>query len=282
MRDEYLKLLQEELENNGFVNTDEIVDKYRKRYDFGLESGMSEEEIEERLGDPKEIVSKMTDESNKADNEYNESGSDSPLKIEIMTVADDVKFEESIDGETHVYMDDIDEESYEIINNNREIVIKSYKKKYFSLNRRRPGLFTIALPKDYKLGKMKLNSNSGDFIAKTDLNTKNFTLNMVSGDADFKKVTAKEFTIHVVSGDCEIDEINTEEAQISTVSGDIDIDYILANNVKIDTVSGDITIKESSYAMNIKSNSISGKVMVNGKKYKTVSSKVKEVFKSES
>ena len=279
MRDEYLDKLRQELEDNGFINIDEQVEKYRKRYDFGLESGLSEEEIEKRLGDPKEIVSKMTDDSA---NEYKEENALSGLKIEISTVSDDVRFEESFDNDTHLYMDDIDEESYTIINNSREIVVKSAAKKYFSLNRRRPGLFTIALPKDFKLGKMKLSSSSGDFISKIDLNTKNFSLNLVSGDADLKKVTTKDFSIHVVNGDAEIDEINAEEVSISSVSGDIDVDYILANNAKIDTVSGDITIKESSYQMNVKTNSISGKVMIAGKKYKTVSSKVKEVFKSES
>ena len=278
MRDEYLNKLEEELENNGFINIDDVLDKYRKRYDFGLESGMTEEEIEERLGDPKEIVSKMTEQAN---NTY-EDNTNTNFKIEVSTVCDDVKFEESVDDETHVYMDDIEEDSYEIINNNREIVITSHTKKYFGLNRRRPGLFTIALPKDMKLGKVNLSSSSGDFISKIDLNAKTFNLNLVSGDVDFKKITAKEITFHVVSGDLEIEEINAENATLSAVSGDMDIDYLLSNNLKVDTVSGDIKIKESSYGMNIKSQSIAGEIIINGKKYKNVTSKVKDVFRSES
>lgn len=277
MKDEYLKKLEEELENNGFINTDEVIEKYRKRYDFGLESGMSEEEIEERLGDPSIIVSKMVNES---DNKYDNS--DSKFKIEINTIADDVKFEESIDDETHLYMDDIEEDLYDIVNNNREIAISAHTKKFFGLNRRRPGLFTIALPKDMKLGKVKLCSNSGDFVSKIDLNAKSFDFKFISGDVDFKKITAKNVIFHVVSGDLQIDEINAEDISLSSVSGDMDIEYLLSNNLKIDTVSGDINIKEASYAMNIKSQSISGDVVIGGKKYKNVKSKVKEVFKSES
>ena len=277
--DEYLSDLENELENNGYINTDEVVEKYRKRYEFGIESGMTDDEVQERLGTPEDIVKKMSDNSSY---EYKEESLESgKFKIEINTVSDNVRFEESRDGDTHIFMDDIEESSYEIVNNDREIFIKSLTRKFFGLNRRRPGLFTIALPKDLKINKIKLDSASGDFESKIDLDTKSFFINMVSGDSEFKKITCKEFKSHVVSGDIEIQEINTDTAQVSSVSGDVDIDYLLANDLKVDTVSGDIKIKEASYAMNVKSSSITGNIIVDGKKYKNVTTKVKEVFKSE-
>ncbi len=280
-RDEFLKELEKELEANGFVNTDDILDKYRKRYDFGLESEMTDEEIQNRLGSPKEIVKKMV-ESSGYDHKPDEKDTEpTKFNIEINTVSDNVRFEESTDGDTHIYMDDIEETSYNIVNNDREIFIGSLTKKFFGLNRRRPGLFTIALPTGFKVNKLKLNSASGDFVSKIDLDSKSFNLSIVSGDCEFKKITANEFKTHAVSGDIEIEEINTDIAQISSVSGDIDIDYLLASDLKVDTVSGTIKILEASHAMNIKSTSISGTILIDGKKFKNVTTKVKEVFKSE-
>ncbi len=276
MKEEYLERLEKELTENGFENTEEIIAKYRKRYEFGIESNMTEEEIEERLGDPSEIVSKLMDKSNY---EYVETNSD--LKVNINTLNDDVTFVEGEDNEPRVHLGDIDEDNYEISVNDHEIYIKALKKKFFSLNRRRPGLITIVLPHNVSISKMALSSANGDFISKIDIDAKNFELNCVSGDCEFKKITSKNFNLHAVSGDIEIKEINTDYATISTVSGDVEIGYLLANDLKADTVSGDIEIDEASYAMNIKTTAISGSIKVDGTKYKNFTTKVKEVFKSE-
>ena len=203
MKEEYLERLRNELIDNGFENTDEVVEKYRKRYEFGIESNMTEEEIEDRLGDPSEIVSKLMD---KCEYEYVETNSD--LKVNISTLNDDVTFVEGEDDEPRVHLGDVDEDNYEISVKDHEIYVKALKKKFFSLNRRRPGLITVVLPRNASISKMALSSTNGDFTAKLDINAKNFELNFVSGDCEFQKITSKNFNLHAVSGDVEIKEIN--------------------------------------------------------------------------
>lgn len=276
MKDDYLKRLDEELKDAGFENTDAIIEKYSKRYDFGLESGLTDEEIEEKLGDPKDIVSNY---SEKSEYEYKES--DTSLKINVSTVCDDILFEESIDDEIHVYLEDIDESAYEISNSNRGVDIKYIAKKFFGLNRRKSGLITIAIPNNTSFNKILLQTTNGDFKSKIDLDTKFINIEMVSGDAEFKNIKAKEIKLHVVSGDFEAKDINTSSLNISTVSGDVEIEYLLANDLKVDTVSGDINIHEASYGINVKASSISGSIMIDGKKYKSFTKKIKEAFKSE-
>ena len=281
MKEKYLEELRNELLENGFENPDIIVEKYRKRYDFGLESEMSEDEIEERLGTPKSIVEKEIGESEDPKVVY-DNKADSDFKIDISSVSDDVLFEESNDDEIHLYMTDIDEESYEVINDDRQIYIKNLKHKFFGLNRRRPGIFTVALPKNTKLSKLILNSTSGDFKSKINIDTKLFDLKMVSGDAEFLDIKSKDVIIHVVSGDAEINEITASDVKLSSVSGDIDVDYVLANTLKIDTVSGDIKVLDASNKMNINTSSVSGSIVISGNKYKSFTTKVKEVFKGDS
>ncbi len=276
MKDEYLKRLDEELKNAGFEQTDEIIEKYSKRYDFGIESGLSEEEIEAKLGDPKTIASNY---SEKSGYEYKES--DTSLKISVSTVCDDVVFEESQDDEIHVYLEDIDESAYDIVNSNRGVDIKYIAKKFFGLNRRRSGEITIAIPKEKSFNKILLQTTNGDFKSKIDLDTKFLNLEVVSGDVEFKNIKAKEIKLHIVSGDFEADDINTSTINISTVSGDIEIDYLLANELKADTVSGDINIHEASYGINVKTSSITGSVKIDDKQYKSFTKKIKEAFKNE-
>ena len=74
MRDEYLKALKDALDAYSIENKEEILEKYTKRYDFGLESEMEESVIEQMLGNPLDIARGYVKDNpiileNKADNE---------------------------------------------------------------------------------------------------------------------------------------------------------------------------------------------------------------------
>ncbi|RIA75504.1 uncharacterized protein DUF1700 [Anaeroplasma bactoclasticum] len=271
MKDSFLNELEEKLRAENVSNVSEIVNKYSKRYDFGLESGLSEEEIENMLGSVDEIVNLYKTETRY---EYKESFGN--LKLNVSTVTDNVEFERSKDNEVHVYFENIDENSYEISKTDKEISVSYINKKFFGLNRRRPGTITVALPQGLSLGKTHLSTVSGDINSDIDLDSEYLTIEMVSGDSELKRIASREIKIHVVSGDFEIDEITTTRIEVSTVSGDIEIEKLYADELNSSSVSGDIDIKEASRTMKVKSSSISGSIKINETKYKNFDDKMKE------
>ena len=54
--EEFLKELEEKLKEKNIENWEEILDKYEKRFNFGLESGLSVEEIIRMLGSVDDII----------------------------------------------------------------------------------------------------------------------------------------------------------------------------------------------------------------------------------
>lgn len=272
MKDEFLKELENRLEEENISNRDEIISKYKKRYEFGLESGLSEEEIEKMLGSIDEIVNLYKTETRY---EYKESFGN--LKLSVNTVTDNVVFERSKDGEVHVYFENIDENSYEISKTDKEISISYKNKKFFGLNRRRPGTITIALPLGLSLSKTHLSTVSGDIDSKVDLDSEYLMIEMVSGDADLTRIASREIKIHVVSGDVEVEDVTTSRIELSSVSGDIEIERLIADELNASSVSGDIEINEGVESMKVKSSSITGSIKVNREKYKNFTDKMEEL-----
>lgn len=270
--EEFLKELEEKLKEKNIENWEEILDKYEKRFNFGLESGLSDEEIIRMLGSVDDIIDSY---SKKEDKDID------GLKIHVSTVADDVFFERSKDDTFHVYLENINEDSYKIIKNEKEINIEYINKKFFGLNRRRPGEITIALPFGVVLGDITLSSVSGDFKSEIDLSGKNMNLEMVSGDSKFNKLHMNSFKAHVVSGDLDMDSINSNSIEFSSVSGDIEVDQVHSKSLKAETISGDISINEANDGIHISTSSISGDIRIQGNKYKNFTNEVKEAFKNE-
>ena len=270
--EEFLKELEEKLKEKNIENWEEILDKYEKRFNFGLESGLSDEEIIGMLGSIEDIIDSY---SKKEDTDMD------GLKIHVSTVLDDVFFERSKDDAFHVYLENINENSYKIIKNEKEINIEYINKKFFGLNRRRPGVITIALPFGVVLGDITLSSVSGDLKSEIDLSGKNMDLEMVSGDSKFNKLHMNSFKAHVVSGDLDMDSINSNSIEFSSVSGDIEVDQVNSNSLKAEPVSGDISINEANDGIHISTSSISGDIRIQGKKYKNFTNEVKEEFKNE-
>ena len=87
MKDEFLKELETRLKEENIEDTDSIISKYEKRYNFGLESGLSEEEIENMLGSIDEIVN-----LHKTTTRYEYKDNYGEMKLSVSTVSDNVNF----------------------------------------------------------------------------------------------------------------------------------------------------------------------------------------------
>ena len=282
MKDEYLKKLEELLEENNIKNKEEVLKKYQKRYEFGLESELSDDEIEKMLGNPEDVVEKLKDNKDRVKPSfkiYDEVKSDykKGYNLVVKTVGDDIYIVDSTDDLVHLEFENVDVDSYNVKNDSESGVLISYvKTKFFGLNRRKSGKITIKVPKGRVFDLVEISTTSGDHnIDKLSANTVSFST--VSGDADIHSIKCNYVSISAVSGDYEINEIDSDKLTINTVSGDIDISELKTNKIVLDSVSGDIDINSTS-CDNITCNSVSGDIKVNDVDYKSIVKSIKEKF----
>ena len=276
--EKYLKELEEKLKEEGIVNTDEILEKYRKRYSFSLEADISDEEIVDMLGTPEEVASKYSKNEHKSHNfEETEAKYKTGYNLIVKTIGDDIVVKQSNDDKNHVLFEGTNPDDYEIITDTEKGISVIYKKtKYLSLNRRRSGEITISIPKEKVFDRIELSNVSADFNI-IDIKGRTVSLKITSGDADIHSVEAEEVTVNTVSGDFDIYKIDAKNVCLNTVSGDIEVEYIKASTTRIDSVSGDVDV--SHLEGDFKSNSLSGDVKVNGEECGKLTKKIKGVFK---
>ncbi len=282
MKEAFLMELENQINIHDIENKKEILEKYRKRYDFGLESGLTEEEIEKMLGTPEEIIAKYQQEDSSFEEEKDNKSKkkESSYEIDIQTISDDVYFVESKDDEVHVELENTDLNSYEIKKTNKILKVHFLKRKFFSLNRLKGGIVRVELPKDRLVDSISVSTTSGD-INMLDINAGTLKVSMVNGDMKFDTIEAETFMCHLVSADAKGDTLLSKEAYIDTVSGDVKIDFAVAETAKIDTVSGDVEIIEGKIG-SVSSTSVTGEIIINkNSAVKSMKNYVKGIFKNE-
>lgn len=293
MRDEYLKALKDALDAYSIENKEEILEKYTKRYDFGLESEMEESVIEQMLGNPLDIARGYVKDNpiileNDSDNEIkyeildNDSSNsyqdddnnknddnvkfDKGYNLVIKTLSDNIIVRYSDNENISVCYDNIDKNCYKINNTTNEgLSIEYYKTKYFSLNRREGGTITVYIPRNIVFDKCVISSSSGK-IKIDEIMANSCLINIVSADVFFDKIMAIDLKFHTVSGDISGHMIYSKSVRLNTISGDFDCKYLSSDILFIDTVSGDCNVWENNAS--VKTVAISGDVYVNGTKNK--------------
>ena len=275
MKKDYLKRLEAELIYNNIKNKDEILEKYEKRYDFGIEAGLTEERVEEMLGTPEEIISEINNDENECDDIVDLTDK---YEIDITTLSDNIEFVESIDDKVHVELVGVDENHYVIKKTDSKLDIKYKKTKFFSLNRKKNATIKIEIPKNQIFGNIVLATTSGD-ISLDSIRCDLFRVSVVSSDIKLNDIDCKRFHCHTVSGDIFIDTLTTKDIKIDTVSGDIKFEFAVAEKAVIDSVSGDVIITDGKIGA-INSTSVSGDIIINGEeKCTNVKNYVKGMFR---
>ena len=272
MKKDYLKRLDEELSKVNAKHKDEIIEKYKKRYDFGLESGLKDDEIEQMLGDPEEVAKKY-----KGEDPFTNDGYNKNYNMKVKTVSDDIVIKRTNDSKVHIFFDDCNPDMYNVKNNSDGIIIDYPKTKYFSFNRKKGGIITIEIPSERKFFEASIQSASGDI--KIDyLNAKKMEIAIASGDVVIHKIEGESIRLNTVSGEIFIDKANaSKQITVASVSGDIEANYIDSKLLIVDTVSGDATIKENTGGL--KTSSVSGEVYVNGIECGNIKNYWKGMFK---
>ena len=271
MKDDYLKRLEEELTKNEVKNKDEILEKYRKRYEFGLESGLDEKTIEDMLKDPKEVAEKYKDKNPKKDKfkkNYN---------LLIRTVRDIVNIKKSKDDKIHIIFDSNDYNNYVIKDNEDGLKIDFPKSKYFSLNRKKPEEILVEIPENLIFDNAEISTADGD-VNISSIIANRIDIYTTSGDLNIYKAEAKSINFTTVSGDIITDYIGVEKINISTVSGKVNMNEVNSSFLVIDTISGDVEVKKNEGKL--QTSSITGSILINGQEYGNLKKFVKGVFKT--
>ena len=283
MKKEYLEELERLLDENAVKGKEEILAKYEKRYDFGLESELSETEIEEMLGTPEDVCKKFQKEEPeeiRVFKVYDEQKASykKGYNLVVKTVGDDIVLVKSDDDLVHLEFDDIDLDSYTIKNDTEEGVYVNYmKKKFFGLNRRRSGKITIKVPEGKAFDKVEITTTSGDHKINV-LEGNQVLFSTVSGDVLIHNVKCNTFDANTVSGDFDVNYVKADKVAINTVSGDLEFEKVEANRILIDSVSGDVDIDETN-CESISANSVSGDLKINGNEHRSLTKSMKEMFK---
>lgn len=274
MKETYLNNLSKELDLVHAKNKEEILKKFEKRYDFGLESGLSDEEIEKKLGDPSEVAKEYKEEfeeSNNKDSEFKKN-----YNLIIHTINDSINIKKSSDNKIHIKFDFDDYDNYNITDNDKGVKIEYLKTKYFALNRKKSGEILVELPEDIMFDDAEIASTSGN-INVEDLKSNKAIISSTSGIQNIEKIDSKVISLSSVNAQIKIEYIKAERVSISSVSGKIDAEDIDSNNIIIDTISGDINIENADGKL--KTTSITGNILINDIKYKSLKGFVKGVFK---
>lgn len=280
MKKTYLDNLAKELDLVHAKNKDEILKKYEKRYDFGLESGLSEEEIENKLGKPSDVA-KEYQESNEEyakfdDEKETKNESKKGFKLVVHTVNDIIRTARSNDKNIHIKFDFDDYDNYKVINNHEGVIIDYHKTKYFALNRKKPGEILIEIPDNEYFDLVDIMAASGNIILDN-INCKRTDIHTTSGNIDINYIKANSIGLTTVSGEISSNTLECEKISLSTVSGKVEINEALSSLLVIDTISGDIIVNKTE--SKITTSSITGNIVVNGEEFKNLKKYVKGVFK---
>lgn len=250
--------LEDQINIHNVKNKKEIMDKYSKRYDFGIESGMTEEEVEMKLGSPEDIIKQYI--NDEVEGEIIDLTDD--FIVDVRTISDDIELVYSKDNDIHVELININEDLYNVEKKGNNVSITFKKTKFFSLNRRKSGTIKVEIPKGIKLKSVNLSTTSADIEAKS-FKTERFKYNSVSGDGKFEDLEADDFTYYAVSGDSSVKNLKAKNSKIDIVSGDLEIKLFLSEEAKISTVTGDVLIRDGKID-NVSSSSVSGDILING------------------
>lgn len=263
MKEKFINELREVLKENNVNDIDSVIEKYSNYYDFGIEAGLSEEEIFEKMGTLNEIAFKYKNQEEEKKSERKSISKD----LIVFSLNDDIVIQYGDTDGIDIDFIKIKPETYQIINNSDKIEIKFPKyirKTLFKSS----GTIKITIPYNTKFNNVAISVVSGDFNLE-EIVCDNFKYTGTSGDVKIGKINANNaITFISVSGDIKGEAFASKELNIKQVSGDMIISRALTDSLVISSVSGDIEIEDCEYITK-KVSTVSGDVYINDEKSST-------------
>ncbi len=248
-KNEYLTNLEQVLIAYNIDNYQEIVEKYRKRFELAASADMTEEEAIKMMGSVESVARKYA--TNSDETTYTDTYS---LKVDT-AIVEQVIIKETDKLGIVINIDEDLTDKINISNNDKKITISDkFGKSFF---RKARGRIFIEVGPNVKFDLFSINTVACD-VEICSINAEKYEIKNVSGDYEIERITAEEVRLSTVSGDYDISRIKAKNLRISTVSGDADVSYLDIENAIFDTISGDIEV--SGKILNKKGSSISGNI----------------------
>ena len=252
----FLKNLEEELKKKRISEEEikEILADHEEMIDSAINEGLSDEELEEKFGDPAKIADELSEFSSRKKESYRKSEKDFEFDevndnygVEIKLVNEDIEImphdEETILVKA-IKVKDIDKYTIELKDNNFLLLAPKYRQNGFFTND--TGKFEIYLPKDITLGIFESKNVNGD-IEINDLKINEMIIGTTNGDLEFNNLDISKFKVSVINGDICINKVKCNEFDASMISGDAELNKLICeNDIFVNTVSGDVEINNSS------------------------------------
>lgn len=252
MKMKFIEDLEKELNKTNLVVTEkeEILNDFTEMVNEALESGLNEDELENKFGNPEKLATELASEykgetkSDVVNGDVFEFYPNDKFNVVIELLNEDIKIET------------VDQEKIEIeakrVRRLKDFEIKFEKNTLYLLRPRkqyteffhfsRKSSFTLKLPNKYTI---------------TDFNFSN-----INGDGEVSNVEAEKIKFKVTNGDFDFTNCRFVSIEVDTINGDIKMKQIKSNQFKISLVSGDMSMKDIDIENDFSINSVSGDIKV--------------------
>jgi DUF4097 and DUF4098 domain-containing protein YvlB len=287
----FIEDLKKELSKSNLNESEieEILNDFTEMCEEAMESGLLEQDLENKFGSPEKIANELASEhtpNEKVDssNTYEFLPEDN-YKLVIELLNEDIDIETINSKKIQIEAKKVRRlKDYEIKFENNTLYIKKPKKQFTEFfNFSRNSKFVLKLPNQYKVQDLNFSNINGDGIIKN-IDVENVKFKVTNGDFDFKdckfsslevdtingdikikNITSTQFKASLVSGDMSFKDIEiTEEFNVNSVSGDIEVENVSCKQALVRLVSGDLEAEEF-YPNEITIRTVSGDVNINNK-----------------
>ncbi len=261
----FLQDLQKELQKKHMKSEEieDIISDHEEMIQNAIDEGLSEAEIIEKFGDPKNLAEELSDDSKMKDSEEFEDDFDDKeyklwksfepsneiINIDISLTQEDVCFRPSTNNLINVSSKGkFSETKYSLKYANDLLTFTGPKhvNLFFSNLNSRQVAFLIEIPANTTVNEFKFKSVNAD-CEFTGIKVNNFVISNTNGDLEIKKVQFGDVKWNSVNGDITLTDAELQSLSSSQVSGDVELTRVKINGAfRVNTVSGDINLVDSS------------------------------------
>ncbi|MFP4479089.1 MAG: DUF4097 family beta strand repeat-containing protein [Candidatus Izemoplasmatales bacterium] len=266
----FLEDLRKELkkQNLNDVEIADIINDHEEMISQAMEEGLSEDQIIEKFGDPKQVAEELGKNASEDDFDKEKESVDSMIEsfskegihtVDFKLIHEDINISVSPSDQFELHGENIILKYYKIYEKAGTLYIERKHTMDIKLRimRDRGESFTLKIPNGHQLKLMDIKSKASDF--KIDqLKADKLDIKSVSGDLSMNNSQIQNLQLKSVSGDAHIGDSAFTTINISNVSGDYKF-----KNTKIDevliigSVSGDF-FAEDSEAKDVEYRAVSG------------------------
>lgn len=273
----YLRDLEEELRKNNLREDEinEILADHKEMIQSAKNEGLSDDELNEKFGNPKDVAEELSDFSEQVDDEKKDKKDKEPKTAEM--VFDDVK--DNYNVEIGLINEDIKIKPTE----GKKIILEIFGNikidKYqvgFENNR-----FYLESPKGFKTNYFGFNSKKKFFLyLPIDFQINETKVKLINGDAKIRSIVSKQMELTTNNGNLQLEKIDVEELKLKAINGDVTAKDSKCKSLNISTISGDLDFKNMKVEKDVFANTVSGNIKISNSecseiRLKTVSGDIK-------